>query len=85
MVTAIVVLVSGMEPSVCVDLDLNIVDFIRGLDLEGDGLARRGLGESPQTTVWAENCGEWRFRHDHLRATEEVKEETREDKCFLEG
>ena len=33
------------------DLALNIVDGVRGLDLEGDGLARQGLNEAIAKTA----------------------------------
>ena len=38
------------------DLRLNVVNGIRGLDLEGDGLSGQGLDEDLHTTTKTENC-----------------------------
>lgn len=42
------------------DLALDIVDCVRGLDLEGDGLAREGLNEAAESGLetWRSSGGE---------------------------
>ena len=44
-------------PLLVLDLGLDIVDGVRGLDLKGDGLAREGLDENLHSTTETKNCG----------------------------
>ena len=52
-------LLVGRDSFLVLDLALDIVDCVRGLDLEGDGLAREGLNEAVESALetWRSSGG----------------------------
>jgi hypothetical protein len=75
---SILKLLSGEDQSLLVrgnsllvlDLGLDIVDRIGGLDLKGDGLARKGLDEAVDFVSLVVACGEidaWECLHLHCK------------------
>ncbi len=49
-------LLVGRDTLLVLDLSLDIVDGVRGLDLKGDGLAGQGLHKDLHTSTKTENC-----------------------------
>ena len=49
-------LLIGGNPFLVLDLRLDVVNGIRGLDLKGDSLARQGLNENLHTATETEDC-----------------------------
>jgi len=50
-------LLVGGNALLVLDLGLDIVDGVRGLDLEGDGLSGESLNEDLHAGMWRRACG----------------------------
>ena len=50
-------LLVGGNALLVLDLGLDIVDGVRGLDLEGDSLSGEGLNEDLHAGMWRSACG----------------------------
>ena len=50
-------LLVGGNALLVLDLGLDIVDGVRGLDLEGDSLSGEGLNEDLHAGMWRRACG----------------------------
>ena len=57
-------LLIGRDALLVLDLSLDVVDGVGGLDLEGDGLASKGLDEDLHTTAETEDQVEGRLLLD---------------------
>ena len=49
-------LLVGGDTLLVLDLGLDIIDSVRGLDLESDGLSSEGLDENLHVGMWREVC-----------------------------
>jgi hypothetical protein len=50
-------LLVGRDALLVLDLGLDIIDGVRGLDLESDGLASESLNEDLHAGMWKKVCG----------------------------